>query len=137
MDDLIAFLRARLDDDERIANAMKAVYPTPWDIPDRGWMARVVADGPFFHEVIRLEQNQAPGVGYLTDAIEHVWRHTPDRVLEDVTAKATIVAVAGDYAAVTAPDANQVVTRETLRHVLKLLALRYADHPDYREEWKP
>ncbi len=29
------------------------------------------------------------------------------------------------------------LARDAARRLLKLLALRYADHPDYREEWKP
>lgn len=123
MDKLITFLRARYDEWEAAAKAMKEVYPTPWDVSDRGWMARVVADGPNFADVIVLEQNQAPDAGWLSHVIHHVYLNNPDYVLADVAAKRQIIElVIGAYAGYA---------------VLPLLALPFAGHPDYREEFRP
>jgi hypothetical protein len=146
VDDLIAFLNAQLDKRERAAKAMKAVYPTPWEVADRGWMARVVADGPNFLEVIRLEQGQVPDAQWLGDVIQHVALNDPDFVLADVAAKRQIIEAhpAGrDH-----PESEYYCTecgpfwRDGKRfgypcETLRLLALPYASHPDYRMEWKP
>jgi hypothetical protein len=60
--------------------------------------------------------------GWLSDRVEHIARHDPARVLADVEAKRRIVEW----------DAEQPVDRG----VLNILASVYADHPDYREEWR-
>ncbi|RSN65431.1 hypothetical protein DMH01_03380 [Amycolatopsis sp. WAC 04182] len=149
MDALIAFLRAREDEREAAATAMKAVYPTPWETADRGWMARVVADGPNFHEVIRLDQTQAPDAEWLGGVVRHIELGNPDFVLADVAAKRRIITLA--QAANDLEDAIEGETSHGSRarargeqpdprvgdSILKQLALPYADHPDYREEWRP
>jgi hypothetical protein len=37
------------------------------------------------------------------------------------------------------PDGTvaDTIARDLLGHVVRTLALPYADHPDYREEWRP
>lgn len=60
----------------------------------------------------------------------HIARHDPARVLAECEAKRRIVerCSAVDYA----------MPSTYLAHgILGLLALPYADHPDYREEWRP
>lgn len=148
MDDLIAFLRARLDEDEQAAKAMQAVYPTPWDVSDRGHSARVVADEPNFFAVVSIDQDQAPEAGWLSDVVDHVQRWNPDRVHADVAAKrliidehaesdthecGTCVAAGWGY-----PEASRDSRPQRLPcRTLRALALPYDDHPDYREEWRP
>lgn len=56
-------------------------------------------------------------------------RMSPARVLADLEAKRRIVAQASFWEA-------EPVGR-TLDYVARVLALPHADHPDYREEWKP
>lgn len=60
------------------------------------------------------------------------WLH---RVLAECEAKRQIVEA---YAGMEAlPSEEQREQRATLRWACQLLAAPYADHPDYREEWRP
>ncbi|MCX4543759.1 DUF6221 family protein [Streptomyces sp. NBC_01565] len=146
---LINFLRDRLADDERAAQLMEKFYPSPWELSDRGWMARVVADGPAFREVIQLEDGPWKPTGedvlWLGDIIDHVSRHDPARVLAEVDAKRRIVALhsdsTGHSCSITDKTGYELnyadVAGDEACTTLRLLALPYADHPDYRQEWKP
>jgi hypothetical protein len=55
--------------------------------------------------------------------------HQTARVLAECEAKRRIVEACADVLAYDAEALPQ--------DVLRLLALPYADHPDYRQEWKP
>ena len=74
----------------------------------------------------------------------HVLRHGPIRVLAECEAKRRIVEEvhydgrSGDYVApwcTTCSDDENLVNLPC--PTLRLLALPYADHPDYQPEWKP
>lgn len=95
MDDLIAFLKARLDDRERSIKARLYQYPDP-----EVALAEVGVQRKLIDQAER-EINGAPSRAY--DHESEVER--------------TRAALWGE--------------------VLLLLALPYADHPDYREEWRP
>jgi hypothetical protein len=57
-----------------------------------------------------------------------------ERLLADVEAKRRIVEQARDYI----PELEHGDNGEwAFDLVLRLLAVPYADHPDYREEWRP
>lgn len=108
MTDLVEFLRARLDEDERAARRSL-------DAP---------ADALRYSDVDEWSESLA-------------WRFTEDRVLREVEAKRRIVAT---FAALdshpnrlTYADMQQQWV--ALRAVIAALAMPYADHPDYREEW--
>lgn len=162
--ELIAWLLEQIAEDERRAKAMAAEYPTPWDIADRGWMARVVADGPHFHEVIRVEQQQvSDSVAWLTDVIQHIETWNPDRVLAECDAKRKLIehivgqkhlVVDGDSwftcAAATEEHDGGTTCREVggnnncdcgrderVTAALRVFTSPYADRPGYREEWRP
>jgi len=65
--------------------------------------------------------------------LEYADRWMPSRVLAECEAKRQIVERAAGLSEMIEPP-----TTLTLRDdVLKLLALPYADHPDYRKEWRP
>lgn len=152
MDALITFLRARLDELEVAAKAMLAVYPTPWELSDRGHMAKITADKPNFAIVIQLDQRQARDAVWLGDPIRHVELNNPDFTLADVAAKHRIIDMhrdegqgqgyrASDYGYIDhachmcgTPDEYAVAWPCS---TLKALALPFAGHPDYREDWKP
>lgn len=107
---LTDFLLARIAEDEAAARRATAGDRTGnwWIEPDEGGVS----------EVSCLDVQ-----GFITavDAdVAHIALHDPARVLAECEAKRQIV---------------EYVQIET--HVLQLLALPYADHPDYREEWKP
>lgn len=131
MDDLIAFLRARLDEDE--AAAMEAVFPSPWDVSDRGHYAAVRADEPDFRIITELDQSQGvPGV-WLSETLSHIARHDPARVLADVAAKRAVVFWCEAAYRVVEADRYALDVERVLLH----LASAYAEHPDYHEEWRP
>lgn len=138
-DDLVAFLWVRLDEDEQAARAAikpEAMYP--WG--DTSLPQMPVESWP---DAVR---------GYLGGTWgEHCARHDPVRVLREVDAKRRIIDLhepvphaltveegGGSYlACAVCPhpriDIPHVLPCDTLR----LLALPYVDHPDYREGWKP
>lgn len=116
MDDLVAFVRARLDEDERIAQGADRNPPngsTSWTPAalQTTWDARVD---------------------------EHVARHNPARVLREVEAKRRIL---GEHFESFLPNGIPLGTCTTCDNyampcpTLRLLALPYADDPDYRPEW--
>jgi hypothetical protein len=90
---IVAFLEKQLQDEEDAARRMEAVYPTPWDSYDRGWMVRVQAGPPGWHEVVRLEQKFAPeGLEWLAGAIEHVALQAPDQTIRRIEAMRALIA---------------------------------------------
>ncbi|WP_326565092.1 DUF6221 family protein [Amycolatopsis rhabdoformis] len=128
MDDLIAFLRARLDEDERIA---KTADPGPWH-----------ADGGGIHKGHTTDEV----VDYAGDNAEHIARHDPARVLAEVAAKRLIIELhqpdhkqrdCGTCMSRKIGYQEDWIEEEWPCKTLCLLALPYADHPDYREEWRP
>lgn len=132
MVDLIAFLRARLDERERAAHA---ATPGPWssgvdNVGDPyidGANGHLIADLPFCHGQDDRRE---------LDAV-HIASHDPAYVLADVAAKRRIVALCQ----VDFNDDGQPICLggygEAYWDVVRLLALPYADHPDYRQEWRP
>lgn len=128
MDELVQLLRDRLDEDEQAA---RAAAPGPWrqDEPERRDFVRSVEDG----YVVDCSGSRAPG-----ENAAHVARHDPARVLRDIEARRSIL---DDLAEVIrwgerkGPDYQDGV--DACERTLKRLALPYADHPDYRAEWRP
>lgn len=123
--DLVEFLRARLARDEQIAQACAG---TPWKAQPSGTVG-VDADDPAF---VATAENEAYA--------EHIARHDPSRTLREVAAARQII---DDYEKETwilgqghrTPELEAAhAVRES---VLRLLALPYAGHPAYQEEWRP
>jgi hypothetical protein len=135
MTDLVEFLRARLDEDERAAcEAGQDAFSDEYgEFRSRG--------GELF---------------------AHVLRHDPARVLREVEAKRRILnaytaqvaerqrsgvlhdaemATGGEDSLDVAALMGEGIRANTwishLGWVLRVLAAAYADHPDYRQEWKP
>jgi hypothetical protein len=113
MDDLIAFLRARLD--EREAKARRA-KPGPW-FDDGG---SVCATHP------------TDQVVDYTESAEHIAANDPEFVLADVDAKRRVI---DEWRAEDSYGWYEGY-RDAIEHVLQLLALPYAGHADYREKWR-
>jgi hypothetical protein len=130
--DLVAFLRARLDEDERCAR--EAIEPSqmhPWgDV-----------------NLPRVSPEQVPDEvrGYLGGTWgEHFARHVPARVLADVQAKRAILAAyATQYEAARqdVPNPPEFSPYKTGRLVGLQIAIQawasvYADHPDFDPAWQ-
>lgn len=123
MTDLVEFLRARLDEDARIAQA-----------------ARVEGDLTINFEPAGGEQEH-PGEGNL---LAHIASWDPGRVLAEVEAKRGIIDLhksdheCSSYNPIHKEVDNcyWVIEGESCSTV-RLLALPYADHPDYDPAWAP
>lgn len=100
-DELVAFLRARLDENE--------------------WAARAAKDAAAKRTHYRASMMAST-----------------DRELRDVEAKRAVVSA---YAEVAANDVNEVEYAHgwanALGFTVRQLAATYADHPNYRDEWRP
>ena len=136
--DLAAFLVARIAEDEEVARNARAWLGDP---PNR-WVAGNVGEECVVDEV---GDQIAAAVG---DAVApHIARWDPARVVAECRAKRRIVIGSAEFQpAETGPweDPAQgaavrrdVLTKPSRRDVLRLLALPYADHPEYRQEWRP
>jgi hypothetical protein len=113
MDDLVQFLRARLDEDER--------------------RARRAIDGPR-NQFVSADEDIDP---LLFD--EDGTFALPARVLAEVDAKRRIVdRMAGMLAAAEGDsEVDHYGGLDAAEGTLELLALPFADHPVYRDEWRP
>lgn len=73
----------------------------------------------------------------------HTDRWTPTRVLAEIDAKRRIIAIYASWSILAEPGAGFQIEKDAgvtllaMREALRALALPYADHPDYREEWRP
>jgi hypothetical protein len=158
MDGLIAFLRARLDEDEVVAQVAVSEHEREFHIVacDAGaqWVRRYgdyggteVVDGAG-HVVVSVAHDK--GAALRT----HIARHDPARALREVEAKRQILRKHNVPSVVTpgfgtreddrrcvgcgfgsdeeplAPDVDDCP-------ILRALAAVYANHPDYRTEWAP
>ncbi len=134
-DDLITWLRAQLDEDERVA---REAGTGRW--VDRGGnvVSAGLADGDFGHLGYWVAsasfacEGEAEGMDESHTA--HIARHDPARVLAEVVAKRRIV---NSFAASSVPLTTRTAEFAVVRMVLKLFALPYADRPGYRAEWAP
>ena len=155
MSDLTEFLLARIAEDEEAA---KAASPSPWKYGDVESVAggslydktRMIAslhyEQPTDHDgtiVRHLLSDEADANG------AHIARHDPARVLAECEAKRRIVEVHAKireaYPGMTIEEnpccaecsAGGEYPSGWPCATLAAIASIYADHPDYREEWRP
>jgi hypothetical protein len=106
MDDLATWLRAQLDDDDRVAQQM------------------IAEPAGFYIEAETVDVN-------IMTVGAHVYRWTPKRALDEAHAKRRILDALEPEAMGNSLDARFHA------HLIRLLALPYADREGYREEWRP
>lgn len=163
MSDLVEFLRARLDEDERVAReATSESGRWAWDhglgqlcngpeCPYGILLDTAAEDGS--HAGTELMEVHGYDVKVPWEGAEHIARHDPARVLREVEAKRRIVHAhgrdhecisltgSGEHSAVDGKPWELWEPASTEDHgpclVVRLLALPYADHLDYRDEWRP
>lgn len=138
MSDLTDFLLARIAEDEAVAReAIPGTYSPNAD--DDGSWQMIEVD----HEGIWPEPLSKPTSEWGHLASEpwavHVERHDPARVLAECEVKRRIVERAQRASQAFAQSINPTTSgvAMTLDLVLADLALPYADHEDYRQEWRP
>lgn len=158
IEELVAFLRARLDDDERTA---RAATPGPWSVNDESFTESIrAADGT---EVVAGGRwgGEAPVFETTEDAL-HIAAHDPARALLETDSRRQLLADALVEKHVVVEDCWYTCPATTEDHDggetcneadsgkpcncgrdarierrLRLLAMPYIDHPDYRPEWRP
>ncbi|MEU1240060.1 DUF6221 family protein [Micromonospora parva] len=128
VDDLVTWLRAQLDEEERVALAVPEAA--------RRW----TLDGGTIHH--GHPTDEVVDWVYLEGGWEHIARQDPARVLAEVDAKRRILDLfeyeQADVSLPWGPPTTVPGTRPaTASPVLRLLALPYADRPGYRDEWRP
>jgi Family of unknown function (DUF6221) len=103
-------------------------------------LARIAEDSSLAHLADEDAQRLRPITDDLavpTDGdrrVAHMFRWSPARVLAECEAKRRIVE---DYLAQVNSHRSGWDARTPRDHPLRALALPYADHPDYRPEWRP
>jgi hypothetical protein len=129
-DDLVAFITARLDEDE--ATALDALHP---DAVSPGvWMTEHHGDDPPTCHIAEDRAGHYWSVAHdvFVPNAEHIARHDPARVLREVAAKRRILAAAAEYS----PELEHGDNGEwAFDLVVRELAAAWSDHPDYRAEW--
>ncbi|MEU3683745.1 DUF6221 family protein [Streptomyces sp. NPDC030592] len=139
MDDLVQWLRAQLDDDERTA---RAATGEEWDA--------IAPSQPYvIFDVAAHKANKTLETVGRVAAVEraedraHIARHDPARVLREIDAKRQLFAIHRsepnpdwDRPGVDGRSCTCCITQYPCP-TLRLLALPYADRPGYREEWRP
>lgn len=159
------FYLARLDERERAAKACAETFPGPWEVSDRGWLAKVTAGAPDFRTVTELEQYTG-GPVWLGDQLQHIAFHDPASVLADIAAKRRIVELheqwpvlverppelvlsdPSDLGSMSVKMTQQIrwATEQEYRNrfgdepptspIMRALVSVYADHPDFQEIWR-
>jgi hypothetical protein len=102
--------------DVEVLVALRPGLPRPANVMS-GYWGQVVS----LAEGAGANENLSPE----SDLAAHIARHDPARVLAECEAKRRIVEMHAYQEEHFTPDE------------LRALALPYADHPDYREEWRP
>ncbi|MGH3381869.1 MAG: DUF6221 family protein [Actinoallomurus sp.] len=135
MSDLVEFLRARLDEDEQAAKCVRQPYRLYVD--DSGRISEPKRIDDLHGERDGEYEQWADGEDRMPNHIVSWWLiYDPARALREVEAKRRLLKqfrLRGNSVRATVQPATGGVWDDLLR----MLALPYADHPDYREEWRP
>jgi len=123
--DLVAFIEARLAEDQEAAEAI--------DVPDwrseSSWMSELIDPLPSQR---RAYDGQFPLI--TAEDVEHIARHDPAQVLREVAAKRRLLAFLVNLED-KALDGNWWNLDTDLP--FKILAATWSDHVNFRPEWSP
>ncbi|WP_067181461.1 DUF6221 family protein [Microtetraspora niveoalba] len=133
MDDLIAFLRARIAEAEEIADRCEP----------RHWFSSRTADDPvsftrpgvYGREHMEVSDCEQPQIAATMNVRceRHMVHHDPARVLTDLTAKKHRLKYLAHVVGGSWVDVGEHAQAE---HLLRLEAAAYDWHSDYRPEWR-
>lgn len=126
MDDLVPWLHAQLDEDERIARAAAGEYGATWAVDER--MESVHSDTGA--DVI--DEPNSPAF--------FIAANDPAGVQRDIDAKREVLAWyerAWENRSAHPDDLASASAVLALLGAVERLALGYADRPGYREDWRP
>ena len=132
MNDLAAFLNARLDEREAAAKAAARQSGKDWDAASQG--SGRERDG------VLWDEDHANVIAWFDSEIEaatHAARHDPRRVLREVEADRAMLAEYGRLQASYGGRArDDRLALSIWYRVLVFRAAVYRDHPDYDEAWR-
>jgi hypothetical protein len=120
MNDLVEFLLARFAKDKAVAH--EALSRSSYGLADSA-----------FEEAGELAQ----GEGARAPALTHIERWDPTHVLAEVESKRQVVDEYEETRDEAPPGDRYDGQLEALERVVRILALPYAGHGSYREEWRP
>ncbi len=138
---IVEFLVTRLRRVRDAATAMEKYYPSPWDTLDRGWYAKVQAEGPVWPIIIDIEAGKGhiPVDAYLGQVIEHVALHDPETVIAACDLDLAIVhtlAETADFAWINSRQRNWPANpNQSAARALMLMANRYPTESGFRQNW--
>ena len=125
MDDLIAFIRARLDEDEAVARRNIGAEPGK-----QNGLGDTEGGGPVWPDYQTFDSDD------LTAATEYIDRFRPLRALREVAAKRAIVGEYEEVAESLAGDDGDRALYATIRGAVLALGAVWSDHPGYQESRK-
>lgn len=149
MTNILEFLHARLDDEERIANASTGgnwywdtTEATDSDTDQGPWLR---SDSLYEYTESRTGETKTTPEYVLSTWVNGAWGgltvdetdrahivcHDPARVLRDVAAKRAVIAALMEIPAEHGKDAGF----RAIGKSIPAMAAVYADHPDYQKEW--
>lgn len=138
MDDLVAFLTARLDEREALARAA-VEGDGRWRYSEGGGDVMLVDGGYVAVGPWGCDIGESYG--------RHIAANDPAYVLADIAAKRRIILVHQSLFSPEGPPVHLGLRAQCRAcseavetwpcSTLRLLSLPYVDHPDYREGWKP
>lgn len=134
-DDLVAFLKERLDEDEQTAKS--AQRSTGHRDKPEGYAAwRAADDGSgVWGDHVSLAVGS---YGFMDDELAaHIACHDPARVLADVDAKRELLDTYAQAAQLAPKMPGATAVEVTLRPILRKMATAYRGLPNYRPEWAP
>ncbi|MZF56929.1 hypothetical protein GTX53_24375 [Streptomyces sp. SID5594] len=136
MDDLVQFLRNRLAEDAAIAQAAASTEGGgTWEAASENgtpWVSGRAQSGEYAVPIV-IEFEYGNPDDHQRAA--HIARHDPARVLREIDAKRSLLELAeraGDY-----HETFVNGFAAALESTLRLHAVAYTDHPDYRGTWRP
>jgi hypothetical protein len=118
----VAFLAARLDEDETSAK-LAAREGGTWTQDDPARFPGSISSlgGPVVYDEGAPDENQAP----------HIVRFDPNRMLRDVAADRQLLAAWQQAEAATPASAWESDYAQALERAVRIRAAVYSDHPDY------
>lgn len=122
---LVQFIKDRLDEDEALA---KAATPGRWfaTTEEVGW--------DFLDYTVEASRDEQVSISrgdqYGQVNSQHIARHSPERVLQDIAAKRELLDRVNPYG-----DDYNGWADEMVDGLLHLLAAPYAGHRDFNEDW--
>jgi hypothetical protein len=143
VDELTAFVTARLDEDEAAAKAAEhndGPYTLEWRV---GGPRRLTFDNHRSENYMSVFAGDWDRILIARDVVRdgplatHIARHDPARVLRDVAAKRAILAKHGPDLPLEGACLTCYRGEGWPCDTLRLLAAIWDDHPDYRAGWAP